>query len=59
LVGFFGPLLDANAKEIVLGAATTNGTLGFTMTFREPMLSPETAVQIRDATLAQLDTALS
>jgi NRPS condensation-like uncharacterized protein len=59
LVGFFGPLLDANAEEVVLGVATTNGTLACTLTFRDPVLDPANAAQIRDAALAQLDMALA
>jgi hypothetical protein len=59
LVGFFGPLLDANAEEVVLGVATTNNTLACTLTFRDPVLNPTYAAQIRDAALAQLDLALA
>lgn len=59
LVSFFGPLLDANAEEVVLGVATTNGALTCTLTFRDPVLSLTSAAQIRDATLAQLDLVLA
>ena len=59
LVGFFGPLLDANAEEVVLGVATTNGTLTCTLTFRDLILDPANAAQIRDAALAQLNEVLA
>ncbi len=59
LVGFYGPLLDADDKEVVIGIATTNGSLAFAMTFREPVLAPATAEKIREAAHAQLDAALS
>jgi hypothetical protein len=39
--------------------ATTNGTLACTLTFRDPVLDPANAAQIRDAALAQLDMALA
>lgn len=58
LTGVVGPLLDANDKEVVLGVATVNGTLTFAMTFREPILAPDTAARIRDAALAQLAAAV-
>jgi len=59
LVGFFGPLLDANAEEVVLGVATANNTLACTLTFRDSVLDPTSAAQIRDAALAQLDWVLA
>lgn len=59
LVGFYGPLLDASDQEVVLGIATTNGTLSFAMTFREPILAPATAERIREAVEAQLNAALT
>ena len=59
LVGFYGPLLDASDREVVTGVVTTNGTLSFAMTFRDAVLAPATAEQIREAVHAQLDAALS
>lgn len=59
LTGFYGPLLDANAREVVLGVSTVNGTLACTMTFRDTILAPATAAEIKQATLAQLENALS
>jgi hypothetical protein len=58
LVGFYGPLLDSSDQEVVIGVATTNGTLTFAMTFREPILAPASAERIREAAHAQLDAAL-
>lgn len=58
LVGFYGPLLDANAQEVVLGIATVHDSLEFAMTFRDTVLAPATAAQIKEVALAQLDAAL-
>ncbi|MBN1563121.1 MAG: hypothetical protein JXA10_04735, partial [Anaerolineae bacterium] len=58
LVRFYGPLLDANAREVVLGVATTNGTLTCAMTFREPILPLATAEKIRAAALDQITAAV-
>ena len=59
LVSFYGPLLDSNPEEVVVGIATANETLTFTMTFRDTILEPSTAKQIRDSALAQFDGALA